>query len=121
MDAPPLATKFACAAPADHGASTDKLGFLLGHNGIGLRYCEFAKQVVQEARMAITTRTKIVPICCVCGLIREESRSKTKFGESWVTKKTFRQTHGIDPSALRLSHTYCPTCYTGFLDRITAA
>jgi hypothetical protein len=61
----------------------------------------------------------IVPICCVCGLIREDTGASKS--ESWVTKRIFRQTHGIDASAYRLTHTYCPTCYTQFMNQIAAA
>jgi hypothetical protein len=71
-----------------------------------------------EAGMATVTETMILPICCVCGLIRADKESKT---ESWVTKQVFRQTHGIDHSSCRLTHTYCPSCYTQFMDRIAAA
>lgn len=62
--------------------------------------------------------TMILPICCVCGLIRESSGSST---ETWVTKKVFRQTHNMDASAYRLTHTYCPACYAEFMNRIAAA
>ena len=68
--------------------------------------------------MATTTQTMILPICCVCGLIRDEPASET---ESWVTKQVFRQAHGIDHSAYRLTHTYCPSCYTQFMNQIAAA
>jgi len=65
------------------------------------------------------TAHAIVPICCVCGLIREDGETPTL--ESWVTKQVFRQTHGMDASAYRLTHTYCPSCYTQFMSRIAAA
>jgi hypothetical protein len=68
--------------------------------------------------MAAPTDTMILPICCVCGLIRESSGSST---ETWVTKNIFRQTHHVDASTYRLTHTYCPTCYTQFMNRIAAA
>ena len=66
-----------------------------------------------------TTQAAIIPICCVCGLIREAAGSSNI--ESWVTKQVFRRTHGVDLSAYRLTHTYCPTCYTQFMNRIAAA
>ena len=68
--------------------------------------------------MTTISQTMILPICCVCGLIREERASET---ESLVTKRVFRQTHGIDHSAYRLTHTYCPACFTQFMNRIVAA
>jgi hypothetical protein len=60
----------------------------------------------------------VVPICCVCGLIRQETGTEP---ESWITKKVFRQSHGVDHSVYRLTHTYCPGCYTTFMSRIAAA
>ena len=68
--------------------------------------------------MVSTAQMTILPICCVCGLIREDESSGP---ESWVTKQVFRQTHGTDPSDYRLTHTYCPACYTQFMNRIAAA
>jgi len=62
---------------------------------------------------------QILPVCCVCGLIRDETDSATD--EQWVTKQTYRQNHGVDPAACRLTHTYCPGCYTLFMNRIAAA
>ena len=68
--------------------------------------------------MVSTAQMTILPICCVCGLIRDDKSNRT---ESWVTKQAFRQTHGTDPSDYRLTHTYCPACYTQFMNRIAAA
>ena len=68
--------------------------------------------------MTTLTHKMILPICCVCGLIREQSGCET---ESWISKQVFRQSHGIDHSSFRLSHTYCPSCYTQFMNRIAAA
>jgi hypothetical protein len=65
-----------------------------------------------------TAQTTILPICCVCGLIRDSNESQV---ESWVTKHAFQQTHRADPSDYRLTHTYCPACYTKFMNRIAAA
>jgi hypothetical protein len=59
------------------------------------------------------------PICCVCGLIRDEDRTSGQ--EYWVTKQVYWQTHNADPSDCRLTHTYCPSCYTQFMNRIAAA
>ena len=67
----------------------------------------------------LSTAEAIIPICCVCGLIREDACASK--AESWVTKRVFHRTHGIDASACRLTHTYCPTCYTQFMNQIAAA
>jgi hypothetical protein len=65
------------------------------------------------------TMEAIIPICCVCGLIREDGSAPK--AESWVTKRVFRDIHGMEASACRLTHTYCPSCYTQFMNRIAAA
>jgi hypothetical protein len=65
-----------------------------------------------------TAPATIIPICCVCGLIREIHETQV---ESWVTRQVFSQTHRTDPSDYRLTHTYCPACYAQFMDRIAAA
>ena len=31
---------------------------------------------------------------------------------SWVTQRTYRKTHGVNPANFPLTHTYCPTCLT---------
>jgi hypothetical protein len=86
--------------------------------GHALMYPACIAKCTKES-MATTTQATILPICCVCGLIREESRPLHQ--ESWVTKQVFRQNNGRDHSDYRLTHTYCPTCYTQFMHRIMAA
>lgn len=66
-----------------------------------------------------TVQTAIIPVCCVCGLIREDAGSSKI--ESWVTKQVFQRTHGMHLSECRLTHTYCPSCYTHFMNQIAAA
>ena len=53
----------------------------------------------------------LLPVCCVCKLVRD----KTGFSpgrEHWVTQRTYRKTHGVNPASFPLTHTYCPTCFT---------
>jgi hypothetical protein len=69
--------------------------------------------------MPVDSHSLILPICCVCGLIRDEDRATGQ--EHWVTKQAYRHAHNADPSAYRLTHTYCPSCYTQFMNRIAAA
>jgi hypothetical protein len=51
-----------------------------------------------------------LPICCVCTLIRDETRSHSD-REHWVTPRTFRKIHGANPDDLPVTHTYCPECF----------
>ena len=70
--------------------------------------------------MPVGNQTQMLPICCVCGLIREEEGG-SPIAEHWITKQAYRETHGVDPGTCRLTHTYCPTCYSKFMNQIAAA
>ena len=54
---------------------------------------------------------KMLPVCSVCGLIRDETGSSPNH-ERWVTLRTYRRTHGMDPADVPLTHTYCQKCVT---------
>ena len=54
---------------------------------------------------------KMLPVCCVCKLIRDEIRSSLD-RERWVTPRTYRTTHGVNPSDFPHTHTYCLKCFT---------
>jgi len=73
----------------------------------------------QGDRMALPAQMLILPVCCVCGLVRDQGGPDME--EQWLTKVTYRQTHGVDPAVCRITHTYCPDCYTQFMNRIAAA
>ena len=53
----------------------------------------------------------LLPICCACGLIRDDTRFSPG-RELWITQRTYRKTHGVNPADLALSHTYYPNCFT---------
>jgi hypothetical protein len=53
----------------------------------------------------------LLPVCCVCGLIRDETGCRPH-RERWVAQRMYRKTHGVNPTKLTLTHTYCPTCFT---------
>ena len=55
----------------------------------------------------------LLPVCCVCGLLRDETGSSAD-GERWVTQRTYRRTYGVNPADCPLTHTYCPECFTKF-------
>ena len=57
---------------------------------------------------------KMLPVCCVCELIRDETGSSPN-RERWVTPWTYRTTHGVNPADFSLIHTYCPKCFTKFM------
>ena len=72
-------------------------------------------QTTREAPSAPMRETfiapKMLPVCCVCRLIRDETGSSPD-RERWVTPRTYRTTHGINPADCPLTHTYCLTCFT---------
>jgi hypothetical protein len=53
-------------------------------------------------------------ICHRCRLVHDDTGG-------WMTKKTYRETTGIDPMTCRLTHTYCLFCYDFLLGHRQAA
>jgi hypothetical protein len=60
---------------------------------------------------------KMLPVCCVCELIRDETGPSFN-RERWVTPWTYRTTHGVNPAELALTHTSRPTYSTKVLGRV---
>ena len=61
---------------------------------------------------------RVLTACCVCGLIRDGTESSPD-RERWVTQRTYRKTHGINPADFLLTHTYCPECFTQFMGTVS--
>ena len=82
---------------------------------------ELSAQTTREAPSAPMRETLIaptlLPVCCNCGLIRDETRS-TPGLDRWVTQRTYRENHGVNPTELALTHTYCPKCFTKVQDTV---
>jgi len=82
---------------------------------------ELSAQTTREAPSAPMRETFIaptlLPVCCICGLIRDETGS-TPGLDRWVTQRMFRETHGVNPTELALTHTYCPKCFTKVQDTV---
>jgi hypothetical protein len=77
-------------------------------------------QITPEVPFASTKEMALLPVCCVCRLIREET-GVPRDSARWVTERTYRKTHGVNPADCLLTHTYCPKCFTQVMDRIRAA
>ena len=82
------------------------------------------KLVVQRIRKAPSAplrATGIAPtllhVCCICGHIREETGTSAD-REHWVTQRTYRQAHGVKLANFPLTHTYCPPCFTKFMETL---
>lgn len=77
-------------------------------------------QITHEALSASRSTTSWLPVCCICGLLRDET-GPTCDQERWVSQRTYRKTQGVNPSDCLLTHTYCPKCFTQLTDRMRAA
>ncbi len=73
------------------------------------------KQLVKHR--TLPGETALVPVCSMCGLIRDETGASQK-PERWVTKRTYFKTHGVNLADCHLTHTYCPGCFTDFMERV---
>src|SRR5512140_1422475 len=51
-----------------------------------------------------------LPACCTCGLVQDKAGATPDL-ERWISQRTYRETHGVSPAELALTHTYCPTCF----------
>jgi hypothetical protein len=74
-------------------------------------------QIIHEAPSASGRETSMLPVCCICGLLRDETGASLNC-ERWVTQRKYRQTYGVNPADCLLTHTYCPDCFTQVMDRI---
>ena len=83
---------------------------------------DLSAQTTREAPSAPMRETVIaptlLPVCCVCKLIRDKSGSSPE-RERWVTQRTYRKTHGLNPADFPLTHTYCPACFTQFMGTVS--
>ena len=68
-----------------------------------------APSTCQAGKEAPLIVPPLLPVCCVCGLIRDERGGSLGFAP-WLTPQSYRNTHGIEPNDSLLTHTYCPTC-----------
>lgn len=51
----------------------------------------------------------LLPVCCVCGLVRDEVRGASKH-ICWIPLTTYRRNHKTDSIDCFFTHTYCPDC-----------
>lgn len=79
---------------------------------------ELVAQTTRETPAAPMSESVIAPTllaaCCICSKIRDETGSSLD-REHWVTPRTYRKTHGINPVDFPFTHTYCLKCFTKFM------
>lgn len=59
----------------------------------------------------------LLPTCWACGLIRDDTRFSPG-RQLWVTQQTYRESHGVNPAELAVTHAYCPACFTKAQDTV---
>ena len=77
-------------------------------------------QIIHAAPSASRKETPLLPVCCLCRLIRDEIGLSLDSAR-WVTQRSYRKTHGVNPADCLQTHTYCPGCFTQVMDRVKAA
>ena len=65
---------------------------------------------------AIANHQPLIPICCVCGLVRDEQEeTEGRDSESWSDLGSYLDRHNLRGSEYKLTHTYCPICTQRYL------
>ncbi len=71
-------------------------------------------QTIGQSALAPTQKAsmteRLLPVCCVCGLIRDDIR-KLSHRVRWMTPQIYRTTYDVNPAKCLLTHTYCPKCF----------
>ena len=79
-------------------------------------------QTTREAPSAPMSETFIaptlLPVCCLCGLIRDDTRVPPGL-DCWLTQRTYLETHGVNPTEIAHTHTYCPECFRKAQETVT--
>ena len=75
--------------------------------------CEMPTAPIRESVIARAP----LHVCCICSKIRDETGSSPE-REHWVTKRTYRKIHGVNLADIPLTHTYCPPCFTKFMETL---
>ena len=76
-------------------------------------------QITHDAPSASRKEAPLLPVCCLCRLIRDEIGASPDRAR-WVTQRTYRKTHGVNPANCFQTHTYCPGCFTQVMETLRA-
>lgn len=75
---------------------------------------ETAAQPVRQRHPSSRPKAQVarflLPVCCVCGLIRDET-DPLSHRTLWVTPGSYQKTHHILSIEIPFTHTYCPVCF----------
>jgi hypothetical protein len=59
----------------------------------------------------------LLPSCSICGLIRDDMGSPPAL-DCWLTQRTYREAHGVDPTEITQAQTCCPECFSKVQDTV---
>ena len=76
-------------------------------------------QINHQRPSASRKETPLLHVCCLCRLVRDEIGPS--LDSRWVSQRTYRKTHGVNPSNCLQTHTYCPGCFMQVMETIRAA
>ena len=74
-------------------------------------------QVIDKTSSTSRKALSLIHICCICERLRDDTGPSVD-RERWVTLKTYRKTHDMNPANNLLTHTYCADCFPQVMDRI---
>lgn len=80
-------------------------------------FTQITREAPSSPRREIFIPPTLLPVCCACGLIRDDTRFSPG-RQLWVTQRTYHETHGVNPAELALTHAYCPECFTKAQDTV---
>ena len=66
----------------------------------------------------VYTSPQLLPVCCICGVVRDDISAGSSTSMPWMTLKQYRSTHGQPPTPLLFTHTYCPDCLLQVQDTV---
>lgn len=97
--------------------SEKKLVLAIGRDMTDIKKAEKdLDKLIAELRIALTevkTLKGILPVCCVCGLVRDDTETEHGKGE-WMKMDKFI----TQKTEAEVSHGYCPNCYKKELESI---
>jgi hypothetical protein len=73
-------------------------------------FAQITRKAPSVPRRDTDITPRLLPACCACGFVQDKAGATAGL-ERWVSQRTYRETHGVNPTELELTHTYCPTCF----------
>lgn len=73
-------------------------------------FSQTAPEIFTTAMRETFVAPALLPVCCICGLVRDDTGFPL-CPDRWIAQQAYRETHGVNPTELPLTHTYCPECF----------